>query len=118
MTKFVIHHETTRVEIQKWDDSHNLLVRSYSTYDLKTDLASNFSYCTLSEALMIVGVQLYSAWGGQNELMVVPPGTKELIIGKDQMNFRELHSDKWNKECWEIQREIRDVRSGWHLNKR
>ena len=116
--KFVMHHETTRVEIQKWEDKHTLLVRHWSTEELRTNLASDFGFCTLTEALTIVSVQLYSAWGGENELMVVPPGTKELIIGRDPMNFRELHPDKWNRECWQLQREIRDTRSGWHLNQK
>lgn len=113
--KIIAYHELTRVEVAKWDDPHHLLLREYTTLELRTQLASDFHFCTLKEALEIVTTQLYSAYGGDNHLMVIAPGTKEFVIGKDELNFRELSSNRWHAECWKLQREIRDVRSGWHL---
>lgn len=116
--KIIAYHDLTNVEVAKWDDTHTLLLRKYSSLELGTQLASEFHYCSLQEALMIVSVQLYSAFGGDNHLMVIQPGTKQFVVGEDKLNFRELSSKNWHAECWGIQREIRDVRSGWHLNKR
>jgi len=113
--KVIAYHELTNVEVAKWDDPHRLLLKKYTTLELRTQLASDFYFCTLKEAMEIVATQLFSAYRDDYHLMVIEPGTKEFVVGKDELNFRELASNKWHAECWKLQREIRDVRSGWHL---
>ena len=114
--KIIVHHDLTTLEIKKWVDKDTLFTKSYSTQALRTQLASDFHFCTLKEALDIVSVQLFSAYKGANELFVIDPAVNSFTVGEDPCKFRELNSLKWHREIWSLQREIRDVRSGWHLN--
>ena len=116
--KIIAHHDLTKVEIAKYEDAQTLFIKSYSTIELKTQLASEFHFCTLKEAMTIVAVQLYSAYGDKNELFVIDPSVNSFTVGKDECKFRELNSLSWHSEVWRLQREIRDVRSGWHLKQR
>ena len=71
--KIIVHHDLTTLEIKKWVDKDILFTKSYSTQALRTQLASDFHFCTLKEALDIVSVQLFSAYKGINELFVIDP---------------------------------------------
>jgi len=113
-TKIIAHHELTRIEIANWQDRSRLIIKPYSTLELRTQLASEFGYVSIKEAMEIVAVQICSAWGGDNELFIVDPSVNNFTVGVDQCKFRELNSLSWHREVWRLQREIRDVRSGWN----
>ena len=52
--KIIAHHDLTRVEIAKYEDAQTLFIKSYSTIELKTQLASEFHFCTLKEAMTLL----------------------------------------------------------------
>jgi exosome complex RNA-binding protein Rrp42 (RNase PH superfamily) len=114
--KIIAHHEHTTIKIASWQDQEELYTHKYTTQDLNTQLCSEFHYCTLMEALTIVSVHYFSAVGGTNQMMIVDPSVKEFVVGKNNCVWRSISRDdlKWYTEVWQLQREIRDVRSRWN----
>jgi hypothetical protein len=63
-----------------------------------------------------VSVQYFTAVGGTNQMMIVDPSVELFTVGVDTCEFRSISRDdmKWYTEVWQLQREIRDVRSRWN----
>lgn len=114
--KIIVHHEHTKIRIDKWQDDDQLWIQKYSTQDLNTQLCSEFHYCSLMEALTIVSVHYFTAVAGTNQMMIVDPAVEQFTVGVDTCEFRPCSRDdtKWYTEVWQLQREIRDVRSRWN----
>lgn len=114
--KIIIHHEHTKIKIANWQDQEQLYTHKFTSQQLRTQLCSEFHYCSLMEALTICGVHHFSAVGGQNHMLIVDPSVEEFVVGKDNCVWRPISREntKWYTEIWQLQREIRDVRSRWN----